>query len=163
MSEERWTRSSLSKLKEKLSDVGHQLSEPTISRLLKGLGFGLKSNHKQQEAGSDHADRDTQFQYIKEKREEFTSSGQPIISVDVKKKELIGNFKNGGRDWSREGEKVNVHDFPSESECRAVPFGIYDVNGNEGSVYVGTSADTPEYAASCVARWWAEEGCQRYP
>lgn len=163
MNEERWTRSSLSKLKEKMEVVGHKLSEPTISRLLKSLGFGLKSNHKQREAGSDHADRDTQFRYIKEKREEFTSLGLPIISVDVKKKELIGNFKNPGQDWSREAEEVNVHDFPSQAEWRAVPFGIYDVNRNEGSVYVGTSFDTPEYAASCVVRWWEEEGRYQYP
>jgi hypothetical protein len=86
--------------------------------------------------------------YIKEKRALFTSKGLPVISVDVKKKELIGNFRCAGRDWFREALEVNVHDFPSQSECRAVPFGVYDVNRNEGSVYVETSADTPEYAAS---------------
>ena len=163
MNEERWTRSSLSKLKEKLAVVGQHVSEPTISRLLKSLGYGLRANQKQAEAGANHAERDLQFQYIKEKREEFTSQGLPIISIDGKKKELIGNFKNGGRDWFLHAEAVKVHDFPSEAECRAVPFGIYDVNRNQGSVYVGTSADTPEYAASCVVRWWEEVGRHQYP
>lgn len=163
MSEERWTRSSLSKLKEKLILLGHQVSCPTISRLLKSLGYSLKSNQKQQEAGSKHADRDWQFQYIKEKRQEFASKGAPIISVDGKKKELIGDFKNAGRDWFQQGEAVNVHDFPSQAQSRAVPFGIFDVTRNEGSVYVGTSADTPEYAVSCVVRWWHEVGRGQYP
>ncbi len=162
MNEARWTRSSLSKLKEKLAVVGHPVSEPTISRLLKSLGYGMKANQKQQEAGSNHAERETQFQYIKQKREEFTSQGVPIISVDGKKKELIGNFKNAGRDWFVKAEAVNIHDFPSAAECRAVPFGIYDVTLNQGYVYVGTSSDTPEYAVSCVVRWWEEEGRYQY-
>lgn len=163
MREERWTRSSLSKVKEQLALVGHQVSEPTISRLLKSLGYSLKSNHKQEESGSDHADRDLQFQYIKEKRAEFSSKGLPIISIDGKKKELIGDCKNPGRDWFQQAEEVNVHDFPSQAQCRAVPFGIFDVTRNEGSVYVGTSSDTPEYAVSCVARWWDEGGQEQYP
>jgi hypothetical protein len=163
MNQERWTRSSLGKLKDKLSQIGHQLSKPTISRLVKKAGYSLKSNEKQQEAGSEHPDRDVQFEYIKDKREEFRRAGEPIISVDTKKKELIGNYKNNGRDWSQEAEKVNVHDFPSQAQAKAVPFGVYDVNLNQGYMYVGTSSDTPEYAVSCIVRWWEEEGRHDYP
>ncbi len=115
-------------------------------------------NAKEKEAGSQHPERDTQFEYIEQEKESFLAVGWPVISVDTKKKELIGNFKQAGRSWSQHPTEVNVHDFPSQAEGRAVPYGIYDLSRNEGTVYVGTSADTSEFAVSAIAHWWEEQG-----
>ena len=161
-SEQKWVRSSLRKLSRRITQVGHPASPPTISRLLKKLGYSLKANVKKK-AGKDHPDRDEQFGYIQIQKQSFQDAGLPIISVDTKKKELIGNFKNAGQSWCRDAEVVNVHDFPQDALGRAVPYGIYELNSNHGSVYVGTSADTPQFAVEAIARWWRDEGKANYP
>lgn len=163
MSEQKWVRSSLRHLSERLKDAGHPASPPTVARLLRKLGYCLRVNAKKREANSAHPDREQQFEIIASQRQAFHAAGWPIISVDTKKKELIGNFKNAGRAWGQEAEAVNVHDFPHDALLRAVPYGIYDVGNNRGSVYVGTSADTPEFAVTALARWWEDEGRQRFP
>ena len=156
-------RSSLRHLSERLKDAGHPASPPTVARLLRKLGYCLRVNAKKREASSTHPDREAQFEVIARQRQVFEAADWPIISVDTKKKELIGNFKNAGRAWGREAEAVNVHDFPHDALLRAVPYGIYDVSHNRGSVYVGTSADTPEFAVTALAHWWEDEGRQRFP
>jgi hypothetical protein len=131
--------------------------------LLRKLGYSLRVNAKKRETGAAHPDRQLQFETIQSQKQVFAAAGWPIISVDTKKKELIGNFKNAGRAWGQEAEAVNVHDFPHDALMRAVPYGIYDVSSQRGSVYVGSSADTPEFAVTALARWWEEEGRQRFP
>jgi hypothetical protein len=163
MSERKWIRSSLQTLSSRLKEDGHGVSAPTVSRLLKKHDYALHVNAKEKEAGSQDPQRDTQFEYIKQQKERFLAAGWPVISVDTKKKELIGNFKNAGRSWSQAPIEVNVHDFLSDAEGRGAPYGIYDLARNEGAVYVGTSADTPEFAVSCVAQWWQDYGRVAYP
>ena len=163
MSERKWIRSSLHTLSRRLKDQGHEVSAPTVSRLLKQHDYALHVNAKEKEAGAQHPQRDTQFEYIEQQKERFLAAGWPVISVDTKKKELIGNFKQAGRSWSQQPVEVNVHDFLSEAEGRAVPYGSYDLQRHEGTVYVGTSADTAEFAVSCVAHWWCEHGPAAYP
>ncbi len=163
MSEQKWVRSSLRHLSQRLQDVGHPVSPPTVSRLLRKLGYSLRVNVKKHEASAAHPDRQQQFEVLESQKQVFQAAGWPIISVDTKKKELIGNFKNAGRAWGQEAEVVNVHDFPQDALMRAVPYGIYDVSSNRGSIYVGTSADTPEFAVTALARWWEDEGRRRFP
>ena len=163
MTAQKWTRRSLRQISARLEQVGHGISPPTVGRLLTGLDYALHVNAKKREAGEGHPDRNAQFEHIAQERETFTAAGLPIISVDTKKKELIGNFKNAGRGWSREPEAVNVHDFLSEAVGRAVPYGIYDVQHNRGTVVVGTSADTPEFAVEAIARWWDSAGVSAFP
>jgi hypothetical protein len=147
----------------RLAAAGHPVSPPTVGRLLTALGYALHVNAKKREARADHADRDTQFAYIAAQRQAFQAAGLPIISVDTKKKELIGNFKNAGQAWSLEAEAVNSHDFPQEADGRAVPYGIYDLTHNHGTVYVGASGDTPRFAVDAIARWWEERGRTAFP
>ena len=156
-------RSSLRHLSECLKDAGHPASPPTVARLLRKLGYCLRVNAKKREASSTHPDREAQFEVIARQRQVFEAADWPIISVDTKKKELIGNFKNAGRAWGREAEAVHVHDFPHDALLRAVPYGIYDVSNNRGSVYVGTSADTPEFAVTALVHCWEDEGRGRFP
>jgi hypothetical protein len=163
MSEQKWVRSSLRQLSKRLKDLGHSISPPTVGRLLRKLGYALRVNVKKHEGSSAHPQRNEQFEHIQLQKQRFQAAGCPIISVDTKKKELIGNFKNAGQVWCQQPEEVNVHDFPSEAVIRAVPYGIYDVSRNRGSVYVGLSADTPEFAVAAIARWWEEEGRLAYP
>lgn len=163
MSDRKWVRSSLRELSRRLGEAGYSISPPTVRRLLDGLGYRMHANTKQVEASAAHPDRDTQFQYIAAQRTAFAAAGLPQISVDTKKKELIGNFKNGGRVWSRKAEPVNVHDFRQDAVGRAVPYGIYDLPRNQGTVYLGTSADTPRFAVEVLARWWTEEGQAAFP
>jgi DDE family transposase len=163
MTVQKWTRRSLRQISACLGPWGHVVSHQTVGRLLKGLDYALHVNAKKREAGEGHPDRDAQFAYLTQQRERFRTAGLPIISVDTKKKELIGNFKNAGRSWSREPEAVNVHDFLSEAHGRAVPYGIYDLGHNRGTVVVGQSADTPEFAVTAIARWWDTEGVSAYP
>jgi len=146
-----------------LEQVGHGASPPTVGRLLRKLGYSLRVNVKKHEGSSAHAEREPQFVYLETQQQAFATAGLPIISVATKKKELIGNFKNAGHAWCQHPEEVNVHDFPSEALARAVPYGIYDVSKKLGSVYVGLSADTPEFAVAAIARWWEEEGQKNYP
>ena len=158
MSSQKWVRVSLRGVSADLKEAGHPVSAPTVGRLLEGLDYALHVNAKKVEAGSGHPERNRQFEYIAMQRQAFQAAGLPVISVDTKKKELVGNFKNAGRAWSREAEAVNVHDFPHDSQGRAVPYGIYDLAHNRGTVYVGSSADTPEFAVDAIARWWQSEG-----
>lgn len=162
-SEQKWVRSSLRQLSARLTEVGHAVSPPTVGRLLKGLDYALHVNAKKREAGAAHPEREAQFAHIAEQRQAFAEGGLPIISVDTKKKELIGNFKNAGQAWSREPEAVNVHDFRNDALGRAVPYGIYDLTHNRGTIVVGTSADTPEFAVKAIARWWDSDGSVSFP
>lgn len=162
MSEQKWVRSSLAQLSRRLTAAGHPASAPTVGRLLRKLDYGLHGTTKQLEGRAGHPARDTQFAYIAEQRQTFQAAGQPLISVDTKKKELIGPFKNAGRSWSPSGTAVNVHDFPGDALGRAVPYGIYDLTRNRGAVYVGQAGDTPRFAVAAIARWWAEEGRVAY-
>lgn len=162
MTEQRWIRSSLRMLSKQLAEGGHRASHATVARLLKDMGFSLKANkRKQGRVGC--PERDEQFKYIASQKKRFITAGWPIISIDTKRKELIGEFRNNGRTWRRHAEEVNEHDFPGVARWRAVPFGIYDVGKNEGFVYVGISNDTPEFAVCSIAQWWREEGCRVYP
>jgi hypothetical protein len=133
-----------------------------VGRLLKDLDYALHVKAKQVEARSRHPDRDTQFTYLAEQRQAFAAAGQPVISVDTKKKELIGNFKNNGQAWSLRAQPVNVHDFLSEAAGRAVPYGIYDLRHNQGTVCVGLSGDTAQFAVDAIAHWWQTEGHAAY-
>jgi hypothetical protein len=163
MSERKWVRASLRHLSRRLGEAGHPASPPTVRRLLDDQGYRLHANTKQLEAGAAHPDRDQQFRYIGGQRQAFSAAGLPQISVDAKKKELIGRFKNAGRVWSRAAEAVNVHDFRQDALGRAVPYGIYDLSHNRGTVYVGRSADTPRFAVDLLARWWVDEGQAAFP
>jgi hypothetical protein len=154
---QKWVRSSLRKLSRRLSDAGHKISPPTVGRLLKKLGYSLKAN-VQKKTGKEHPERNKQFEYIEAQKQAFKTAGLPIISVDTKNKELIGDFKNAGQAWSQEPEYVNAHDFPQDALVRAVPYGIYDLEHNCGHIYVGTSADTPQFAVDVIAAWWQNEG-----
>lgn len=163
MSDQKWVRSSLRHLSRRLTEAGHPVSHQTVGRLLKDLDYALHVNAKKIEARATHPDRDAQFTSITAQRQAFAAAGLPIISVDTKKKELIGNFKNAGQAWSREAEAVNIHDFPSDGLGRAVPYGIYEVGPNRGTVCVGASADTPEFAVAAITHWWEHRGVVTYP
>jgi len=163
MTAQKWVRSSLRTLRERLAAAGHPVSRPTVGRLLRKLEYSLHVNSKQLEARSHRADRDVQFTYIAEQRAAFAAAGCPTISVDTKKKELVGNFKQAGHAWSRAPIAVNVHDFPGDAFGRAVPYGIYDLTHNRGTVSVGTSADTPAFAVDAIAGWWQRQGRTAFP
>ena len=163
MSEQKWVRVSLRQLSRELGEAGHPASPPTVRRLLDAQGYRLHANTKQLESSAAHPDRNQQFGYITQQRQTFSAAGLPQISVDTKKKELIGQFKNAGRVWSQAAEAVNVHDFRPDALGRAVPYGIYDLTRNRGTVYVGQAADTPRFAVDLLARWWTEEGQAAYP
>ena len=163
MSEQKWVRVSLRQLSRDLGEAGHPASPPTVRRLLDDQRYRLHANTKQLESSAAHPDRDQQFGYITQQRQTFSAAGLPQISVDTKKKELIGQFKNAGRVWSQAAEAVNVHDFRPDALGRAVPYGIYDLTRNRGTVYVGQSADTPRFAVDLLARWWVDEGQAAYP
>ncbi len=163
MSEKRWTRQTTESIAGLLrDDLEIAVSASTVRRLLGQLDYSLKSNKKCLSSGNAPG-RDDQFTIIGQLREEFTACGDPIISIDTKKKELIGPFKNNGRVWCKEATKVKDHDFRSESKGLAVPYGVYDVNDNSGFVTVGRSADTPEFAVNCLVSWWQQIGQLRYP
>ncbi len=160
----RWTTKAMSKLKEALKRQGHTIGETAIRELLKGMGFSLKANKKAIE-GTAHADRDAQFQQINRTGKAFEAAGKPMISVDCKKKELIGNFKNNGREWQAKGQDttVNVYDYRSIADGKAVPYGIYDVVHNSGFVNVGIDHETAEFAVESIRRWWHSIGSSLYP
>jgi len=162
MSEQKWIRTSTHELSKRLAETGHKASAGTICRLLKKMGFSLKAN-KRRQLHTNCPGRDDQFRFIASQKEAFTIAGLPIISVDTKKKELIGEFNNSGRTWRRQAEEVNEHDFPSEALCKAVPYGIYNVTKNSGYVFVGISCDTPEFAVDNITKWWEIEGQDVYP
>jgi len=162
MSEAKWVRSSLRFLSRQVGAVAHPASPTTVGRVLKALDYSLKANVKKL-AGTDHPDRDRQFGVIAEQKQAFVAAGLPVISVDTKKKELIGNFRQAGTIWCQTPEAVLVHDFPADGDGRAVPYGIYDVARNQGAVYVGRSADTPRFAVDAIVAWWHEHGRAAYP
>jgi Rhodopirellula transposase DDE domain len=160
----RWTCLSTRNLAGTLTAAGHACSAPTVARLLKAEGYSLQGNAKVAE-GSQHPDRDAQFRYIAARAREYLDAGQPVVSVDTKKKEKMGNFANGGAEWRPKGnpERVNVHDFPSDAAGKAIPYGIYDLGANTGWVSVGTDHDTSAFAAQALRRWWRCDGSARYP
>lgn len=162
MSQQKWIRSSLRQLCCALSDQGHRVSRMTIRGLLLSQKITLKANIKRF-TGSPHPDRDQQFKYIHKQKQRFQKAGLPVISVDTKKKELIGNFKNPGRSWQLQPHQVNVHDFPQDAVGRAVPYGIYELNHNRGYIYVGSSADTAQFAVEAIALWWQTAGLVAFP
>jgi transposase len=164
MSPLRWTSKSTRQLASALNDQGYQLSHVVVSRLLHEGGYSLQANTKVLE-GTNHPDRDQQFHYINKKVKNLLSKGVPVISVDCKKKELIGQFKNNGREWHPKGipEKVRVHDFPDPNHGKAIPFGIYDIGRNEGWVNVGRDHETSVFAVESIRRWWFTMGAQAYP
>ena len=159
MSGRKWCRSSLRYLSRQL---GHPLSHTTVGRLLHQMDYGLKANVKRL-SGPPHPDRDTQFVYLKAHKQAFLEAGWPVISVDTKKKELIGEFKNPGQRWCQTADRVNEHDFDEQALGKAVPYGIYDLARRHGYVYIGQSADTPEFAVEVIATWWREWGRPNYP
>lgn len=158
----KWSRRRTRKIAEQLATLGIAVSKNTVGRLLKQLRYKLRVNRKQI-ASSKSPARNQQFLYISEQRQRFTSQGLPIISVDSKKKELIGAFKNPGVKWDRQPQLVKDHDFRSEAKALATPRGIYDLQANCGSVFVGISHDTPDFAVDTIAQWWQYEGRLRYP
>ena len=162
MSERKWLNCRLADIQDRLGEQGHGVSLPVIGRLLKQNDYTLKANVKQTE-GKAHPERDQQFEHIHAQRTAHQAHGQPVISVDTKKKELVGDFKNPGRIWCQEPERVNVHDFPGDAVGRAVPYGIYDLPHNHGTVYVGQSADTPSFAVDNIADWCRTEMPERFP
>jgi len=160
----RWTCKSVRTLATELKRQGHQVSYQLVSELLHELGYNLQANRKTHEGG-EHLDRNAQFEQMNAQTKSFLAQGEPVISVDAKKKELVGDFKNAGREWHPEGEpeQVRVYDFPIPGLGRATPYGIYDLERNSGWVNVGIDHDTATFAVESIRRWWNEEGTQRYP
>jgi len=159
-----WTTKSTRNLSEALTQAGHPASDRTVARMLVGLGFSLQGNAKVIE-GRQHPDRDAQFAYLAAAVAEHAAAGQPVISVDAKKKELVGEFKNGGQEYQPAGTpvRVNVHDFPDKELGKAIPYGIYDVSANTGWVSVGTDHDTSAFAVATLRTWWDTTGHHTYP
>lgn len=160
----RWTCKSLSRLVKELSAMGYTISPSKVGHLLHDLGYSLQANDKTRE-GSAHPDRNAQFEYINSEAEEFLAAGNPVISVDTKKKELVGDFKNGGHEWQPYGkpEPVRVHDFIDKDLGKAIPYGVYDVGRNEALVSVGIDHDTAEFACASILQWWKTMGRKAYP
>ena len=160
----RWTCKSLSNLAMALGERGHRISARKVGDLLRERDYSLQATRKTTE-GTSHPDRDAQFAHINAQAQAFQRHGQPVVSVDTKKKELVGAFKNGGREWQPVGqpEAVQVHDFPSQALGRAIPYGVYDVGANQGWVSVGTDHDTAEFAVETIRRWWRYMGAPTYP
>jgi len=160
----RWSSKSTGKLATELLRQGHRVSDRTVATLLKEEHYSLQANRKTKE-GSSHPDRDAQFGYINQQAIAALKEGRPVVSVDTKKKELVGEYKNSGQEWQPQGkpQTVNVHDFPDKKLGKAIPYGIYDLANNEGWVSVGTNHDTAEFAAASIGRWWREMGRQRFP
>ena len=160
----RWTCKSTRKLAEELSRQGHVVCDRTVATLLYQEGYSLQANRKTRE-GSQHPDRNAQFEFINAQAQRFQKHRQPVISVDTKKKELIGDFKNAGQEWHPQGEPepTRVHDFMDPELGKAIPYGVYDVTNNQGWVSVGIDHDTAYFAAASIRRWWEEMGVQRFP
>jgi hypothetical protein len=162
MNHQRWIRRSLRFLTEQLQQQGYAVCPETVRGLLRDLGFELHANRKRF-TGPAHPDRDRQFQYIARQRQRSSQAGSPVLSVDSKKKELIGNFKNAGRKWSRQADEVNAHDFRKDASFLAVPYGLYDPYRDRGWIYLGLSADTAAFATDAIAWWWRTSGRWSYP
>ena len=160
----RWTRKGVRVLADQLRKQGFRIGRQKVSELLHTLGYSLQSNRKNREGGR-HPDRNAQFEYIAARVEDFRARGQPVISVDTKKKELVGDFKNAGREWRPKGhpEEVRTHDFIDEVLGKAIPYGVYDLAANAAWVSVGNDHDTSEFAVETIRRWWLNMGRPRYP
>ena len=160
----RWTCKSLRHLAGALRQQGFQISHQTVADLLHEADYSLQANRKTLE-GNDHPDRDAQFNYINHKVKAFQRQGQPVISIDTKKKELIGNFRNGGREWRPQGKPipVKVHDFKDQELGKGIPYGVFDMTHNEAWVSVGIDHDTAEFAAATILQWWRRMGAKRFP
>jgi hypothetical protein len=161
MNLQRWVRSSTRNLSKRLIEQGHQVGYRTVARLLSKMGYSLRAT-KRRQAGAEHPDRDKQFQHISVLKAQFLCQGLPVISIDTKKKELIGNYRPEGKTWRREPLEVEDSFFASYAKCIAVPFGIYDVAKNAGYVTVGISGNTAEFAVSCLVNWWKQHGLPAY-
>ena len=161
----KWTRKTTEKIAFELNKLDIQVSANTVGQLLKQMDFSLRVNHKKLSSGSrsERDERNEQFIYISGLKEEFASVGRPIVSVDTKKKELVGNFKNAGTAWNQKPVAVKDHDFRSEADGIAIPYSLYDLQANRGSVCVGMSSDTAEFAVDSIERWWRSEGKSSYP
>ena len=159
----RWTCKSTTQLARELTRQGHPVSPRTVGRLLKASGYSLQGNRKTKE-GADHPDRNAQFEHINGTVADFQKRGQPVISVDTKKKELVGQFRNDGREWHRKREpiEVRVHDFMDKELGKAIPYGVYDLTANQGWVSVGVDHDTARFAAEAIYRWWKKMGSRRH-
>ena len=160
----RWTCKSLARLAQELSQQGHRISAPKVGDLLHSLDYSLQATRKTRE-GSSHPDRNAQFEHINAQTQTFQARAQPVVSVDCKKKELVGDFQNRGREWQRKGqpEEVRVHDFPDPQLGKAIPYGVYDVTANAGWVSVGVDHDTAQFAVETLRHWWFQMGSERYP
>ena len=161
MTELKWTHRTTEKIADQLRALDIFISANTVAKLLKEMKFSLRVNSKKIPS-QQHPDRDEQFQYIAQIREQFAFEGNPIISVDCKKKEAIGNFKNNGQVWSPTPIKVNDHDFAHLGEGKAIPLGIYDLQHNRGSVFIGTSHETADFVVDSINRWWRYQGTHQY-
>jgi transposase len=160
-----WTTKSLRNLKECLEKSGYEIKHDTVGKILKELGYSLQQNQKMLQLGEPHPNRDEQFRFINKKSSEFIKQNQPVISVDTKKKETIGNFTNGGAEYCRKKNPTKVldHDFPIKELGKVAPYGIYDIGRNEGFVNLGISHDTSEFAVASILRWWQTLGANTYP
>lgn len=160
----RWTCKSTRRLATELCRQRHPVSDRTVAALLLDLGYSLQANRKTRE-GSNHPDRNAQFEHINAQVRRLQKRGQPVVSVDTKKKELLGDFKNAGQEWQPQGqpEEVRVHDFQDRKLGKAIPYGVYDLANNQGWVSVGIDHDTAHFAARTIRRWWEDMGCQRFP
>jgi len=160
----RWTSKSTRQLAAALAEKGHDISHSTVADILHELGYNLQANVKSRELSS-HPDRDAQFRYLTDQVQEHMARKQPVISVDTKKKELVGDYKNAGREWEKKGQpvKVNIYDFVDPERGKAIPYGVYDVASNAGWVSVGTDHDTASFAVETIRRWWLEVGRRAYP
>jgi hypothetical protein len=160
----RWTCRSVRRLADELQRQGFRIGRQKVAELLRELGYSLQANRKTQE-GAGHPDRNAQFEHINRRVKALQSRGQPVISVDTKKKELVGNFRNGGREWRRRGKpvQVRVHDFQDPELGKAIPYGVYDLTNNEAWVSVGIDHDTADFAVKTILRWWRKMGRKRFP
>ncbi|HZY31604.1 MAG TPA: ISAzo13 family transposase [Candidatus Methylomirabilis sp.] len=161
----KWTRKTTVKVSQELKSVGITVGARTVARLLTELDYRLRVNHKKLSRGpaSKRTERNEQFEYINAIRQSFLDSGDPVISVDTKKKELIGLFKNPGAAWAKVATPVRDHDFRSEAKAMAAPYGVHDLGANQGHIFVGISHDTPQFAVAAITQWWKLDGSSRYP
>ena len=160
-----WTTKSLRNLAQELQAEGFTIGYRKVGYLLEEMGYSLQMNQKMNQAGKEHPDRNAQFEHINEKVKAFLDAESPVISIDCKKKELIGSFKNNGSEYAEKGNPVKVldHDFPLPGKGKAAPYGVYDIAANEGYVNVGISSDTAQFAVASIRNWWLSMGTERYP